>query len=140
MAGPMCNYAAPPQLVETVPYRVGPKKLGRLEGRHGTSEVLVDVDAVEAFAREFREKNRGKWLESERLGGFCLILKREALVKMGPLDPWTDLGLFDTDILSAKARQAGYTLACCRDLFVHHFGARTFASGAPEKKENSQSL
>jgi len=140
MVGPMSNYAAPPQLVETVPYRVGPKKLGRLEGRHGASEVLVDVEAVESFAREFREKTKGKWVETERLGGFCLILKREALVKMGPLDPWTDLSLFDTDILSAKARQAGYTLAVCRDLFVHHFGARTFASGGPEKKENGQSI
>ncbi len=134
MVGPMSNYAAPPQLVETVPYRVGPKKHGRLEGRYGTSEVLVDVEAVESFARDFREKNKGKWVEAERLGGFCLALKRDALLKMGPLEPWTDLSLFDTDILSAKARQAGYTLAVCRDLFVHHFGARTFASGAPENK------
>ena len=53
------------------------------------------------------------------------------------LDKRSDLSLVDTDILSAKARQAGYTLACCRDLFVHHFGARTFTSGAPEKKENA---
>jgi len=134
MVGPMSNYAAPPQLVETVPYRVGPKKLARLEGRYGTSDVLVDVEAVEAFARDFREKNKGKWVETDRLGGFCLILKKEALVKIGPLDPWSDLSLFDSDILSSKARQAGYTLAVCRDLFVHHFGTRTFAGGAPEKK------
>ena len=46
----------------------------------------------------------------------------------------TDLSLFDTDILSAKARQAGYTLACCRDLFIHHFGTRTFAHGAPKEE------
>src|SRR5262249_19050540 len=29
LVGPMSNYAAPPQLVETVPYRVGPKKSPR---------------------------------------------------------------------------------------------------------------
>jgi len=29
------------------------------------------------------------------------------------------------------ARKAGFTLACCKDLFVHHFGTRTFAHGAP---------
>jgi GT2 family glycosyltransferase len=139
MVGPMSNYAAPPQLVDTVPYRVGPKKLGRLEGRYGTSEILVDVNAVETFAREFREKNKGKWVETERLGGFCLVLKKDALIKMGPLDPWTDLSIF-TDILSSKARQAGYTLAVCRDLFVHHFGARTFASGAPQKTLESERL
>jgi hypothetical protein len=30
-----------------------------------------------------------------------------------------------------KARQAGFNLAICRDLFIHHFGTRTFAQGAP---------
>jgi hypothetical protein len=30
-----------------------------------------------------------------------------------------------------KARRAGYRLAVCRDLFVHPFGTRTFAHGAP---------
>jgi GT2 family glycosyltransferase len=131
MAGPMSNYAAGPQLVETVPYRIGPKKSARFEGRNGASEVLVDVEAVESFAREFRDKNRGKWGEVERLGGFCLCLKRDALVKIGSLDAWTDLSLFDNGILSAKAREAGYKLACCRDLFIHHFGTRTFVGGAP---------
>jgi len=46
---------------------------------------------------------------------------------------WTDLSFFDTDILSVKARQAGYGLALCRDLFIHHFGTRTFSHGAPEE-------
>ena len=49
---------------------------------------------------------------------------------IGPLDE-EGLGLFDTDVLSQKARQAGYSLAVCRDLFVHHFGTRTSAHGAP---------
>ncbi|MCI0376521.1 MAG: hypothetical protein L0215_02830, partial [Gemmataceae bacterium] len=103
----------------------------------GASDTLVDVAAVENFAREFRDKNKGKWMEAERLGGFCLLLKREVyqrVTQQGDLDKWTDLSLFDTDILSVKARQAGYTLAVCRDLFVHHFGARTFAAGAPAKQ------
>ena len=47
------------------------------------------------------------------------------------LDQWSDMSLFDTDILSAKAREAGFTLCCCRDLFIHHFGTRTFGTGPP---------
>jgi hypothetical protein len=68
----------------------------------------------------------------ERLGGFCVLLKRQVLDKIGmvSLEKWTDLSLFDTDILSTKARQAGFTLAVCRDLFIHHFGTRTFSGGA----------
>jgi GT2 family glycosyltransferase len=108
MAGPMSNYAAPPQLVETVPYRIGPMKGSRFYGNLPVSDILVNVNEVQAFG--------------------------QVLTKIGvDLEPWTDLSLFDTDILSTKARQAGFTLACCRDCFVHHFGMRTFAHGAAVK-------
>lgn len=132
LVGPMSNYAAPPQLVETIPYRIGKKRLG------GNSWDL-DTEAVQQFAEEFAKTNKGKWMEVERLGGFCLLAKRVVLDRVGSeLNKWSDLGLFDTDILSVKARQAGFTLACCRDQFVHHFGTRAFAHGAPaEKKEGN---
>jgi GT2 family glycosyltransferase len=133
MVGPMSNYAAPPQLVETVPYRVGPKKGA------GPGDPPVDVQAIQGFARDFAGENKGKWMESDRLGGFCLLLKREVLDRVRPaLDEWTDLSLFDTDILSSKARQEGFALVCCRDLFIHHFGTRTFAHGAPKPADASR--
>jgi GT2 family glycosyltransferase len=126
MVGPMSNYAAPPQHVELIPYRIGPRK--GTQGRQ--REWLVDTSEVDTFAKEFRKRYLGKWFEVERLGGFCLLLKRAVLKKLGPLGE-DGLGIFDTDVLSQKARQAGFTLAVCRDLFVHHFGTRTFAHGAP---------
>lgn len=136
LVGPMSNYAAPPQLVESVPYRVEPRKgLSHASVTEKSDHDLVDVSAVTAYCHEFREKHKGKWLETDRLGGFCLLLKREVFKKLnnqGELDKYTDLSLFDTDVLSMKARQAGYTLAVCRDLYIHHFGTRTFAHGAPK--------
>jgi O-antigen biosynthesis protein len=134
LAGPMSNYAAPPQLVETVPYRIGPRKGGQGSGDRGQAggDWVVDTSQIDAFAQKWREDHKGKWMEVERLGGFCLLVKRQVLKAIGHLhDPW-DLGIFDTDLLSAKARQAGFTLACCKDLFIHHFGTRTFAHGAPK--------
>ena len=50
--------------------------------RHGATDATVDVEAINTFAAEFREKNRGKWLETERLGGFCLLMKREVLRRL----------------------------------------------------------
>jgi GT2 family glycosyltransferase len=153
MVGPMSNYAAPPQLIETVPYRIGPKRSP--QGRVGgiTKEPYVETQAVDAFAHKWREEYKGKWIETDRLGGFCLLIKREVLSKIGlpekesasrnskpqssfpkgstPSSDGLGLELFDTDVLSARARQAGYTLAVCKDLFIHHFGSRTFAHGAP---------
>ncbi len=36
------------------------------------------------------------------------------------------LGFFDDDDLAERARRAGFELAVAHDLFVHHFGSRTF--------------
>jgi O-antigen biosynthesis protein len=127
--GPMSNYAAPPQLVEKVPYRFGARKTPR--PHTGAPSPLVVGEEVNRFAMGFWEQHKSQWLEAERLGGFCLLVKRLVLEKIGSLDRWTDLSLFDTDILSTKARQAGFMLVVCRDLFIHHFGSRTFAHGAP---------
>jgi GT2 family glycosyltransferase len=137
LVGPMSNYAAPPQLVEAVPYRIGPKKNSRFGSGQGR-DWLIDQSAVEAFAKKWREEQRGKWVEVERLGGFCLLIKKTVLDRIGPLGEWSDLALFDTEILNIKARQAGFTLACCKDLYIHHFGTRTFAHGAPSARQGDK--
>jgi GT2 family glycosyltransferase len=134
MIGPMSNYAPAGQLVEAVPYRIEPRH--GIANPQSATEPLVDVGAVQKFAHEFTQANKSKWMEIDRLGGFCLLLKAEVIKRIGPdLDKWTDLGLFDTDILSAKARQAGYNLAVCRDLFIHHFGTRNFAHTSPQVEQ-----
>jgi len=138
MTGPMSNYAPPAQLVELIPYRARPKKRTS-NGRVSVEEVFVDMDVINAFARDFREKAKGKWSEVDRLAGFCLLVKRQVLDKVGlpNLEKVSELSLFDTDQLSDKARQAGFTLGCCRDLFVHHFGTRTFSAGAPTAENDA---
>src|SRR5262245_63642771 len=114
MVGPMSNYAAEAQLVEGVPYRFGPRKATANE--FSAIEPLIDVSEVQTFAREFTQENKGKWIKTDRLGGFCLLVKRDVIKRIGPdLDAHSDLGLFDTDILSSKARQVGYGMAICRD-------------------------
>jgi O-antigen biosynthesis protein len=128
LVGPMSNCAAKPQVVETVPYRTSSNP--RATSVPGSG--LLDISAVDRFAEKHRVELKGNWLYEERLDGFCLLIKREVLDKIGPaLNEWSDLSLFDSDILSSKAHQAGYSLAVCRDLFIHHFGTRTFAHSAP---------
>jgi hypothetical protein len=127
----MSNQAAPPQWVEAIPYRLGPTKGVRPSGNGIVEDVYVDVTAVQRFAREWRDQHQGHWMEVDRLGGFCVLLKRQVLTAIGPLQTRTGLELFDTDALCRQVRQARYTLACCRDLFIHHFGSRTFAQGGP---------
>jgi GT2 family glycosyltransferase len=62
-----------------------------------------------------------------KLSGFCLLIKRAVYDKIGGLDEQFGLGFFDEYDLCERARRAGFELAVAHDLFVHHFGSRTFA-------------
>ena len=107
LVGPMSNYAAPPQWVEDVPYR--------------------DLDEMHVFARRWRDEHRGQWFTAGKLSGFCMLMTRAVYEAIGGLDERFGLGFFDDDDLAERARRAGFELAVAQDLFVHHFGSRTFA-------------
>ena len=106
LVGPMSNYASPPQLVQNVPYR--------------------DMEEMQGFARRWRDEHRGQWFTVGKLSGFCLLMKRAVYETIGGLDERFGLGLCDDDDLAERARRAGFELAVAHDLFVHHFGGRTF--------------
>ena len=53
-------------------------------------------------------------------------MKRAVYDAIGGLDERFGLGFFDDDDLALRARRAGFELAVAHDLFVHHFGSRTF--------------
>jgi len=106
LVGPMSNYASPPQLVENVPYS--------------------NLEEMQAFARRWRDEHRGQWFTTGKLSGFCLLMKRAVYEAVGGLDEQFGPGLFDDDDLAERARRAGFELAVAHDLFVHHYGSRTF--------------
>ena len=72
-------------------------------------------------------EHRGQWFTVPKLSGFCLLMKRAVYDAIGGLDERFGLGFFDDDDLAERARRAGFELAVAHDLFVHHFGSRTFA-------------
>ena len=78
---------------------------------------------------------RGKWLTVRKLSGFCLLMKRAVYDAIGGLDERFGMGFFDDDDLAERARRAGFELAVAHDLFVHHFGSRTFARQRHRRRE-----
>lgn len=106
LVGPVANYSRPPQQI-AVDY--------------------VDQVGIDAFAARRRRDFAGKALAVERLTGFCLLTRREVLAKIGGFDEDYGVGFFEDDDLSVRARQAGYKLLVALEVFVHHYGSRTFA-------------
>jgi len=126
MVGAMSNHAAPPQWTGPVPYRLVTGDRSETSTGSASHGANLPVDAIDPFARERREGHKKEWFETERLAGFCVLVKRVAFEKTGPYVVPFPLGFSDEE-LSRRMRQAGYRLACCRDLFIHHFGSRSTA-------------
>ncbi len=64
-----------------------------------------------------------------------MLVKRAVYESLGRLDERFGLGLFDDDDLAERARRARFELAVAHDLFVHHFGSRTFAGAGIDAKK-----
>jgi GT2 family glycosyltransferase/tetratricopeptide (TPR) repeat protein len=107
LAGAVTNYAGSPQQVEA---------------------GYTDLSGLDAFAAARRVACDGPGVEAERLTGFCLLVRRAVFEAIGNLDERFGLGFFDDDDLCRRARAAGFGLVMAADVYVHHFGSRTFRS------------
>src|SRR5439155_10284619 len=86
----------------------------------------ADLTGLDAFAAAYRQIHAGELLDFPRLTGFCLLVPRAALARIGAMDEGYGAGFFDDDDLCVRARQAGLRLRVARDVYVHHEGSRTF--------------
>jgi GT2 family glycosyltransferase/Tfp pilus assembly protein PilF len=104
---------------------VGPVSNGGMDAQC----IRVDyseVKEVDEFAARRCQTFAGKMQMVPRLTGFCLLAHREVLEQVGRLDERYGLGFFEDDDLCVRVREAGFRLVAALDVYVHHFGNRTF--------------
>lgn len=95
------------------------------------SNAVANEARVRRGYRDLAELPVWAAARSTRLGGrsfqipmlalFCTVLRRDVWEQVGPLDEQFGAGMFEDDDYSRRVRAAGYTLSCCRDVFVHHW-------------------
>ncbi|MGA2176367.1 MAG: glycosyltransferase [Verrucomicrobiota bacterium] len=106
LVGPVSNSVSGPQLVSAANYS--------------------SLEQLPKFAAQWNAAHAGQSLETARLVGFCLMLRRAVLDKVGGLDPQFGTGNFEDDDLCIRAGLAGFKLRVVLDSFVHHTGGQTF--------------
>lgn len=85
-------------------------------------------EAILAYGDEVAKAKRGEGFELPRLVGFCLMVRREALDQIGGFDPRYGIGNYEDDDLCLRILTAGFETWVAEDVYVHHFGSRTFAA------------
>lgn len=108
IVGPVSNYVSGPQQVKEIAYDV--KSLKNLN----------------KFAENFSRKNEHQAKPFWRVVGFCMLIKREVINKVGGLDERFGLGNYEDDDFCLRAKLAGFESWIAEDCFIHHFGSKTF--------------
>ena len=100
---------------------VGPVTNGMV-GMQQMAAVDYDTltgDGLEAFALRQMLDHSSEHMRTLRLGGFCLLIKREVLARLGGLDRRFDGGFYEFNDYSLRAQMAGYQCLIARGCFVH---------------------
>lgn len=114
LAGPVTNASGNEQRIHTKG-RTPPEIMG--EGRAWTA------------------MSRGDRFLTERIGFFCVAVRRDVVARIGLLDEGFGRGFYEDDDYCVRAMKAGYGLACIEDVFVYHRGSASFGKAPGETKD-----
>lgn len=105
---------------------VGPVS-NNVSGPQQVKEANYDsLEKMHAFAKAWSMAHSGETTEFFRVVGFCLLVRREVIEKIGGLDEQFGSGNFEDDDFCLRAGAAGYGALIAKDSFVHHTGSQTF--------------
>lgn len=76
-------------------------------------------EPIESFA-ERRRTDRGKFIELGAAIGFCMLIKREVIEKVGVFDEVYGMGNFEDTDYSRRAVKAGYRCVMACGAYVYH--------------------
>jgi len=83
------------------------------------------INEMHAFAKGFNRKEK----ETYHISGFCMLLKRKTLNKVGLFDESFKIANFEDVDYCIRARRAGFKLKVA-NCFIHHFGSRSFIANS----------
>lgn len=104
---------------------VGPCS-NHVSGEQQVAVTYTDLAGLDGFAWEWAKARAGRVEGTDRLVGFCLLIRREVVDRIGFLDEGFGIGNFEDDDYCVRALRAGFQLAIARAAFVHHIGGVSF--------------
>jgi polysaccharide pyruvyl transferase CsaB len=92
-----------------------------------------DISGLPAAAARRARDHAGSAFPIEVAAMYCIAMRREVLAAVGPLDEAYGVGMFEDDDFSLRVRQAGFSVLCAEDAYVHHVGQGSFRKLSPSQ-------
>ncbi len=93
----------------------------------------IDYATVDESSESLNLPNPSLWKETERLVGFCLLMRRQLVDRIALLDERFSPGHYEDDDYCYRARIAGFRLIIAGDVFVYHHGSMSFKRNDEEQ-------
>jgi GT2 family glycosyltransferase/lipoprotein NlpI len=85
-----------------------------------------NAEELEIFSQKFYKQNCFRIILCNRIVGFCMLFRKTLTEEIGLFDEEFGSGNFEDDDFCLRATLAGYQNMIAGDVFIHHFGSRTF--------------
>ncbi len=112
LVGPVSNFVSGIQLDREARYR--------------------NLDDMHAYAQGVRTANAGKTLTVPRVAFLCTLIRGEVIRRIGGLDERFTPGNYEDDDFCLRSVIAGFKSAVAQDVFIHHYGSKSFLAGGQE--------
>lgn len=115
---------------------IGPVS-NEVSGAQKLKEIkYLTLDEMHNLAEKIAKDKAGKFFEFPRVTFLCTLIKKELIAKIGGLDERFSPGNFEDDDYCMRALIAGYKSVIAEDVFIHHFGSKSFTAEGQQKYLN----
>ncbi|QNU15387.1 glycosyltransferase [Thermomonas sp. XSG] len=97
----------------------------------GYTDMAQMLDA----SGDYTARHAGLRLPLQTAAFFCVMLPRRVYEAVGGLDEAFGIGMFEDDDYCRRVEQAGWTVACAEDVFVHHHLSASFDQIKQERRQ-----
>jgi GT2 family glycosyltransferase len=86
----------------------------------------ASLEGLDLFAADHARRHEGRVEQAMWIVGFCLLVRREVVERMGGLDEIFGQGNYEDTDYCLRAFLSGYRCVVARDCFIHHVGSASF--------------
>ncbi len=93
------------------------------------SPATLDYGKLASYQLKISKENLNTYITTEAIMGLCLCIRKSLFDEIGGFDEVFYPGNYEDSDLSMRIQLEGYSILICKDVFIYHFGNRTFQKG-----------